>query len=60
LRNIVKEQNNIITKQSELINDYINKNEKKFYKNEIKPDDNFENYFKELQSENDKLIQNRQ
>lgn len=60
LRNVVKEQNNIITKQSELINDYINKNEKKFYRNEIKPDDNFENYFKELQSENDKIIEKNQ
>ena len=29
LRNVVKEQNKIITTQSELINDYINKNEKK-------------------------------
>jgi len=58
LRNVVKEQNKIITTQSELINDYINKNEKKYYKNEIKPDDNFENYFKELQIENDKIIEN--
>jgi hypothetical protein len=56
LRNVVKEQNEIITKQSELINDYINKNEKKFYKNEIKPDEDFEMYFKELQKENDELI----
>jgi len=60
LRNVVKEQNSIITKQSQLINDYINKNEKKFYRNEIKPDDNFENYFKELQLENDKIIQKNQ
>ena len=58
LRNVVKEQNKIITTQSELINDYINKNEKKYYKNVIKPDDNFENYFKELQIENDKIIEN--
>jgi hypothetical protein len=57
LKTIVNEQNDIITKQSEIINDYINKNEKKFYKNEIKPDEDFENYFKQLQLENDKIIE---
>ena len=57
LKNIVHEQNDVITKQSEIINNYINKNEKKFYRNEIKPDEDFENYFKQLQHENDKIIE---
>jgi hypothetical protein len=61
LKKIVDEQNDIIDKQSHIINDYITtkeKNEKKYYVNEIKPDEDFENYFKELQDENDKTVNN--
>lgn len=59
LKKIVNEQNDIIDKQSHLINDYINKKEKqekKYYVNEIKPDEDFELYFKQIQEDNDKLI----
>lgn len=61
LKKIVDEQTNIIDKQSHIINDYITKKEKsdkKYYLNEIKPDEDFENYFKQLQEENDKTVNN--
>ena len=61
LKKIVDEQTNIIDKQTNIINDYISKKEKsdkKYYVNEIKPDEDFENYFKQLQEENDKTVNN--
>ena len=61
LKKIVDEQTNIIDKQSHIINDYITKKEKsdkKYYVNEIKPDEDFEIYFKQLQEENDKTVNN--
>jgi hypothetical protein len=59
LKKVVDEQNNIIDKQSHIINDYINKKnkeDKKYYINEIKPDEDFELYFKQIQEENDKMV----
>ncbi len=61
LKKIVDEQTHIIDTQSNIINDYINKKEKsdkKYYVNEIKPDEDFENYFKQLQEDNDKKVKN--
>jgi len=61
LKKIVDEQTHIIDEQKHIINDYITKkekSEKKYYLNEIKPDEDFENYFKQLQEENDKTINN--
>ena len=61
LKKIVDDQTHIIDQQTHIINDYITKkekDEKKYYVNEIKPDEDFEMYFKQLQEENDKTIDN--
>ena len=61
LKKIVDDQTHIIDEQSHIINDYIHKkekNDKKYYVNEIKPDEDFEMYFKQIQEENDKTVNN--
>lgn len=59
LKNIVNEQNELIIKQKEVIEEYVKKienNKKKYNNNVIKPTEDIENYFKELRDINDSSI----
>jgi len=59
LKKIVDNQNHIINNQKNIIDDYITKkniDNNKFYRNEIKPEEDVEEYFKKIQEENDKEI----
>lgn len=63
LKNVINEQNKLIDKQSEVINNYVTKIEKnnnRFSQNVIKPSEDIEKYFNDAREENDKIIKNNQ
>jgi hypothetical protein len=63
LKKLVSEQNMLINKQTELINNYVDKIEKnrtKYIQNIIKPQEDIENYFNKVRELNDEVIRNNQ
>jgi hypothetical protein len=59
LKNIINEQNKLINKQEEIISNYVEKiesNKKKYHNTIIKPNEDIDNYFKNLREINDKII----
>jgi hypothetical protein len=59
LKNIVKDQQEVINKQSTMINTYIEKTEKqkaKYNTNVVKPNEDIDAYFKSEREENDKVV----
>jgi hypothetical protein len=60
LKNIVKDQQEVINKQSTMINSYIEKTEKqkaRYNTNVVKPNEDIDAYFKSAREENDKVVQ---
>lgn len=63
LKKLVSEQNLLISKQTELINNYVDnieKNRNKYTQNIIKPTEDIENYFNKVRELNDEIIRSNQ